>query len=99
MAKPPPRAEVSPEAVRTGMVGSPGPSRPCGACGKPLPDGKPSGACSNRCRAALNRQRKAEAQQARDREIVTLLDFAARLEARAADLRAQARGRLGKPTE
>jgi len=65
MAKPPPRAEVSPEAVRTGahralprltaprkagsadptyrMVGSPGPERACGACGKPLPDGKPSG--------------------------------------------------------
>jgi len=56
-------------------------------------------ACSNKCRAALARRRHAEARQARDQEILVLLEHAERLEARAADLRAQARGRLGMPTE
>ncbi len=38
--------------------------------------------------------REAEAREIRDREILALLDHAERLEARAADLRAQARSRL-----
>jgi hypothetical protein len=51
-------------------------------------------ACSAKCRAALNRQRQAEGRKLRDREILALLDHAERLEARAAEIRAQARARL-----
>jgi hypothetical protein len=51
-------------------------------------------ACSAKCRAALNRQRRAEGRELRDREILALLDRAEQLEARAAELRTQARARL-----
>jgi predicted nucleic acid-binding Zn ribbon protein len=77
-----------PRPARAGVVAS------CLVCGEPLPDGKPSGACSNRCRATLSRRDQAARQQVRDREIVAYLDMAERLEARAAELRAQARGLL-----
>lgn len=86
-----PRPQAPPGPERAGVVGSP---RTCAVCGKPLPEGKPSGACSNKCRAALTRRRQAEARHARDRELLALLEQAEQLEARAAELRAEARQRL-----
>jgi hypothetical protein len=66
---PPCPGQASPPPVRAGksgrVIGSPGPRLVCGAWGKPLREGKPFGACSNRCRAALARQRRAEAGRAR----------------------------------
>ena len=44
-------------AARAPVVGS---SRPCPGCGGILPEGRK--ACSGKCRAALSRQRRAEAQ-------------------------------------
>lgn len=76
------------------MIGSPEPRLVCRACGKPLPEGKPSGACSNKCRVALARQRQAEGRRARDQELLALLDQAEQLEAQAAELRAKARRHL-----
>lgn len=91
-----PTPQVSPQPERAGVVGSP---RPCAACGEPLPEGKPSGACSNRCWAALTRRRQAEQRQARDRELVALLDQAEGFYQRAAELLQAARRRLAEPTE
>jgi hypothetical protein len=51
-------------------------------------------ACSAKCRAALSRQGQAERQRLRHQEVLALLEHAERLEARAAELRAQARTRL-----
>ena len=70
------------------------PSRQCPGpeCGRPL-EGRQR-ACSAKCRAALSRQGRIERQATRDQEIGALLDLAERLEARAVELRAQARRRL-----
>jgi predicted nucleic acid-binding Zn ribbon protein len=73
-------------------------SRLCPVCEKEPLQGEQT-ACSARCRRERSRRREAEGRQIRDAEILALLEHAERLEARAADLRAQARGRLGKPTE
>jgi len=86
------KPQVSPQPERAGVVGSPGLT--CAVCGKPLPAGKPSGACSNKCRAALTRQRRAEARRAHDRELVALLDQAERLHQRAAEVMQAIRRRL-----
>ena len=59
------------QSERAGMVGS----RPCVVCGRPR-DARKREACSDRCRAALSRQRKTEARQERDAEIRALLEAA-----------------------
>ena len=69
------------------MVGSPQPV--CIVCGGPREPNRRE-ACSNKCRAALTRQRQAQRQERRDGEILALLEHAERLEARAAALRARA---------
>lgn len=71
MPDPPPESERA--AVVPRVVGSPGPWRACPACGKPLV-GRQRSACSDRCRAALSRQRKAQAQGERDRRIDALVE-------------------------
>lgn len=65
-------------------------SRKCPVCEKAPLEGEQT-ACSARWRRERSRRREAEGRQIRDQEVVALLDHAARLEARAADLRAQAR--------
>ena len=74
----------------------PGPvlgSRLCPVCrAKPLQGAQT--ACSAACRRERSRRREAEARQTRDLEVLSLLDHAERLEARAAELRAQVRQHL-----
>ena len=87
----PPQPQLPPQPERAGfsppVLGSPRPV--CIVCGAPREPSKRE-ACSNKCRAALTRQRKTERQERRDGEILALLEHAERLEARAAALRAQA---------
>ena len=64
---------ASPEAERSPVVGSA--ERRCATCKGPLPAGKRE-ACSDACRAALSRARRAGAQRERDAEIRTLLEAA-----------------------
>ena len=92
-----PEAPVSPEAARALSTGGGIPSRQCPGpdCGRPL-EGRRR-ACSAKCRAALSRRGQAERQQLRDAEVLAWLEHAERLEARAADLRGQARRRLAPP--
>ena len=91
----PPQPQLPPQPERAGfsppVLGSPRPV--CIVCGAPREPSKRE-ACSNKCRAALARQRQAEAQRARDQELLALLDQAEQHEARAAELRAQARQHL-----
>jgi predicted nucleic acid-binding Zn ribbon protein len=82
-----PQPQVQPQPERAGVVGSPQPV--CIVCGEPREPSKRE-ACSNKCRAALTRQRQAERRQLRDGEILALLEHAERLEARAAELRTRA---------
>lgn len=88
-----PDRQVSPEghtyaAAAPAMVGS-----VCPECGKrPVRPGQ--AVCSPRCRAARWRYRQVERQAIRTQEVLALLEHADRLEARAAELRAQARQRL-----
>jgi hypothetical protein len=55
-----------PSPERSGVAGSPQPV--CAVCGGPRDDRKRE-ACSDRCRAALSRQRRAQAQVSRDDEL------------------------------
>jgi hypothetical protein len=64
-------------------------SRQCPVCRKNPLQGELT-ACSAACRRKRSRQREAERQQLRDQEVLALLEFAERFEARAAALRAQA---------
>ena len=64
---------ANPGAERSGVVGSP--ERRCATCKGPVPAGKRE-ACSDACRAALSRMRRAKAQRERDAEIRTLLEAA-----------------------
>ena len=64
---------ASPGAERSGMVGSP--ERWCAVCGGPLPAGKRE-ACSDACRAALSRRRRADAERKCKEEIRALLEAA-----------------------
>jgi predicted nucleic acid-binding Zn ribbon protein len=50
----------------------------CPICSKPL-TGKQSSACSNVCRAALSRRRRAEGQLEKNRRVRELLKAAARV--------------------
>ena len=65
--------QVSPEAARAPVEGSPadGGGRFCPVCGEPL---RPrQRVCSGRCRAELSRRRYAEARQARDEQVQALI--------------------------
>lgn len=70
MADPAPESARAP--VTANLVES---SDRCSACGKPL-TGRQRLSCSGRCRAALSRKKKAEAQEERDRKIRGLLEEA-----------------------
>jgi predicted nucleic acid-binding Zn ribbon protein len=74
MSQPPPTPKVQPQAARAGYAA---PGVPCPICRQPLPAGRR--VCSGRCRAALSRTRRAEAQAARDAEVRRLLAAALRL--------------------
>jgi hypothetical protein len=90
-----PQAPQDPaEAARALSTGAGLPSRQCPAPGCDRPLVGRQRACSARCRAALSRRGQAERRQLRDRDVLALLEHAERLEARAAELRAQARRRL-----
>lgn len=60
------------ENARAPVVGS---SRTCPACQKPL-EGRQEVACSGRCRAALSRQRRIQAQTKRDEQIAAAVSAA-----------------------
>jgi predicted nucleic acid-binding Zn ribbon protein len=93
-----PEPQVPAAAVRTPVDGPVLGSRPCTVCLKtPLQGGET--ACSAGCRRKRSRQRDLERQQIRDAELVALLDFAEKLEERAAELRAQVRKRLAERAE
>ncbi len=63
-------------AARGGdVVASP---RPCPVCGEAM-TGRKTSACSDRCRAAWSRRRRAEAQTERDRRVRELLEAAMRI--------------------
>lgn len=92
MSDPSPTPQLSPQPERAGVVGSPGPT--CAVCRKALPDRKPSGACSNKCRAALTRRRHAAQREVQDRELLALLDHVETLHQRVAELLQGMRRRL-----
>ena len=54
------------------------PDRPCPVCKGPMAEQKES-ACSGRCRAALSRRKKAQAQEERERRMQALLRETLRL--------------------
>jgi hypothetical protein len=87
------QGQVSPEgrahAVARPVLGS----QLCPVCQKRELQGQQT-ACSAACRRERSRRRDAEARATRDQEILALLEHADRLEARAVELRAQARRRL-----
>jgi predicted nucleic acid-binding Zn ribbon protein len=62
-----------PEPERSAMVGSP--ERRCVVCGQPRSPRKQA-ACSDACRAALSRTRRADARRERNAEIRALLEAA-----------------------
>ncbi len=53
------------------------PDRPCPVCKGPMAEQKES-ACSGRCRAALSRKKKAQAQEERDQRLQRLVETLAR---------------------
>ncbi len=53
------------------------PDRPCPVCKGPMTERQES-ACSGRCRAALSRQKKAQAQEERDHRLQRLVETLAR---------------------
>ncbi len=55
------------------------PDRRCETCGGPLAGRERKKSCSGRCRAALSRKKKAQAQEERDLRIRELLETAVRL--------------------
>jgi len=69
-----PRPKVSPESVRTPMVGS---GRQCPVCRVVDLAGRQT-VCSARCRRERSRQREQAEREARDREIEVLLETALR---------------------
>ena len=60
------------------VVGSGGPSCACPVCGAPL-QGRQTSACSDRCRAALSRRKRARAQSEKERRVRELLGEAMRV--------------------
>ena len=71
MSAPDSPSQVSAESARALLGGS---GIGCPACGKPL-EGRQT-ACSGKCRAALSRRRREEAQRTRDEEVRVLLETA-----------------------
>jgi hypothetical protein len=67
--------EVPPKAERSAVLASQ--ARACGVCGGVL-EGRKRDACSDGCRAALSRRRRAQGREARDWEIRALLEAALR---------------------
>jgi len=78
MSLPKPLSERSPQGARAplsvGMVGF----RRCLGCGGELAPPRKGACCSGRCRAALSRQRKAQAERERIEEVRGLLEAALR---------------------
>ena len=70
-----PEPEARAESERSGVVGSS--ESVCAACGGPRGPRKRE-ACSDKCRAALSRRRRAEAGKTRDRDLRELLKAALR---------------------
>jgi predicted nucleic acid-binding Zn ribbon protein len=70
------KSEVPAEAERSGVIGSPQPV--CAICGGPR-DRRKREACSDKCRAALSRRRRALTQTTRDQETRAALEAIARL--------------------
>ncbi len=54
------------------------PEHRCETCGVPLTGREGKKSCSGRCRAALSRQRKAQAQEDRDERLQRLIETLAR---------------------
>ncbi len=54
------------------------PEHRCKTCGVPLTGRESKKSCSGRCRAALSRKRRAEAQEERDRRLQRLVETLAR---------------------
>jgi predicted nucleic acid-binding Zn ribbon protein len=73
MSPPDSRPQVPAAVERSGVVASPQPA--CAVCGSPR-DPRKRETCSDKCRAALSRQRQAEAGERRDREVRELLEAA-----------------------
>ena len=67
------RAAMAPAAGN--VVASP---LPCPVCGQAM-TGRKTSACSDKCRAALSRRRRVEAQAARDRRVREFLEAAIRV--------------------
>jgi predicted nucleic acid-binding Zn ribbon protein len=72
----PEKSERAAVAARgEGVVAS---SRPCPVCGEAM-TGRKTSACSDKCRAALSRRRRAEAHTERDRRVRELLEAGLRI--------------------
>ncbi len=67
------RAAPSPAVIGSGEA-----LRACPICGRPL-TGRQTSACSNVCRAALSRRKRADAQSEKDRRVRELLEAALRV--------------------
>ena len=76
MPVPTPSPQVPAEPERSGVLGSAEPV--CVVCGGPR-DSRKREACSDKCRAALSRRRRALSQSTRDRETRAALEAIARL--------------------
>jgi len=70
-----PPGQVPPQPERSAVVASPQPV--CAVCGGPR-DPRKRETCSDKCRAALSRRRRASATEARDRALEELLETALR---------------------
>jgi predicted nucleic acid-binding Zn ribbon protein len=79
MPAPSPGLPARAEGVANGTPGTLLDSRRCGHCGRTIPKPRPGQkACWSRCRWALWRTRRTQAQARRDREIRELLEAALR---------------------
>lgn len=75
MSAPDSPSQVAAAVERSGVVASPEPI--CAVCGGPR-DARKREECSDKCRVALSRQRRASAMEARDRAVEALLEAALR---------------------
>ncbi len=78
MSMPDPTEKTERAAPSPAVVGSGGALRACPICGKPL-TGRQTSACSDKCRAALSRRKRADEQSEKDRRVRELLEAAVRV--------------------
>ncbi len=67
------RAALSPAVIGSGEA-----LRACPICGRPL-TGRQTSPCSDKCRAALSRRKRADEQSEKDRRVCELLEAALRV--------------------